>query len=112
MQNRAFSFIEQVSAHAIARISPASSDHLDLLPILPVYSVTHHAGSDPTGSPPRKGEGRRHSIGPAMISAGILRLRYWPAPSRPRNCPFSTTTLPRRIVTTGQAKMSWPSQGV
>ena len=53
-----------------------------------------------------------HSIGPAMISAGILRFRYWPAPSRPRNRPFSTTTLPRSIVTTGQAKMSWPSHGV
>ncbi len=36
---------------------PASSDHLDLLPILPVYSVTHHAGSDPPPTPPRKGEG-------------------------------------------------------
>src|SRR5262245_24397007 len=53
-----------------------------------------------------------HSVAPAMIAGEILRLRYRPPPSRARNWPFSTATLPRRTVTTGQAKMSWPSQGV
>ena len=35
----------------------ASSNHTDLLPILPVYSVTHHAGSDRLTSSPPKGRG-------------------------------------------------------
>src|SRR5262249_12938602 len=53
-----------------------------------------------------------HRAAPSRMFCGILRLRYRPSRGLAKYRPFSTITLPRRIVTIGQAKMSWPSQGV
>ena len=52
------------------------------------------------------------SAAPLRISGRDLALEILAVPRRPEICPFSTMTLPRRSVITGQAKMSWPSQGV
>jgi hypothetical protein len=57
MQNRAFSVIEQVSCHGIARNSLFERPPFDLLPILPVYSVTHQPGSDLRATFSPRGEG-------------------------------------------------------
>src|SRR5262249_56215874 len=55
---------------------------------------------------------RAHRAAPARMFCAILRLRYRPSCGLAKYWPFCTITLPRRIVTAGQAKMSWPSQGV
>src|SRR5262249_40646003 len=53
-----------------------------------------------------------HGAAPSRIFCAILRLRYRPSCGLAKYWPLRTITLPRRIVTTGQAKMSWPSHGV
>lgn len=64
----------------------------------------------PDGQPINR-QGMNHDRDPAWTDVGILRSRYCPSRSSPRNLPFSTTTLPRRMVIAGQAWTSWPSQG-
>src|SRR5262249_16323291 len=53
-----------------------------------------------------------HRAAPSRMFCAILRLRYRPSFGVPKYWPFRTIALPRRIGTTGQAKMSWPSHGV
>src|SRR5262249_13748633 len=53
-----------------------------------------------------------HRAAPSRMFCEILRLRYRPSCGLAKYSPLRTITLPRRIVTIGQAKMSWPARGV
>src|SRR5262249_55197390 len=87
----------------------------DALPLLRDASIDAPRGEacpeQPMNEYDRVGRFLHQSAGPPTISEGILRLRYWPLPGAPKYLPSSTITLPRKIVTTGQAKMSCPSHG-